>query len=101
VAENIEAKAVFEKRVVPKVFGVGNPVVRQLLWAKYEHAAVAQFVLLDDGKSRECLPQANAISENAPVIGFQLVDDANSCVLLKTVQLVPNCTVLIPGALVR
>jgi hypothetical protein len=34
VAENVEAKPIFEERIVPQVLGVRDPVIGKLLRAK-------------------------------------------------------------------
>ena len=85
MAEYIEAETILEQRIVFQVALVGRPVVGQLLGAENEDCPIAQLVVFDDRQRRKRLAQANTVSEDAPVICLQLVDDAGGCVLLEVI----------------
>ena len=101
MAQHIIVESVPGEGVGFEVGAVVEPVVRQLLRAKHENRAIAQFVIFDDGKRGEGFAEAYAVCENASIIGFQLVDDAGCRVALVVEQLLPDEALLIAGAVVR
>src|SRR5438445_789220 len=86
----------FSRRVAVE----SEPVVGQLLGTEHKDGTIAKLVILDDGQSGECLPQADAVGKDAAVVRFQLVDDARGSITLEVVELFPNETVLIAGQVV-
>ena len=100
VAEHVVAETVLDQRVVLQVPFVGDPVVGQLLRAQDQHGSIAQLVVLDDRQGGERLAEADAVGQDATVVGLQLVDDAGRRVPLEVVELLPDDAVLVAGALV-
>ena len=100
VAEHVVVEAVAGKDVGREVAVVVEPVVGQLLGAEHQDGAVAQLVILDDGQRREGLAQADAVGQDAAVVGFQLVDDAGGGIALEVEELLPNEAVLVAGQVV-
>ena len=87
--EHVIAQAVLRYRVVDVISLIRRPVFRQLLGAQYQHGSVAVFIVLDDRKRREGLSQSHAVRQYAAVVLFQLIDDGQRRVLLKTIEHVP------------
>ena len=100
VAQDIVVEAVLGKDVGGQVGVVVSPVVGELLWAQHQDGSIAQLVILDDRQRGERFPETDAVSQNAAVVGLQLVDDAGRRVLLEVEQLVPDETVPIAGQIV-
>ena len=100
VAQNVVVETVFGKQVGLQVAIECQPVVRQLLRAEHQHAAVAKLVILDDAECRECFSQPNTVGEDAAVEGFQLVDDARCGISLEVEHLVPDQAVFVAGHVV-
>ena len=100
VAEHVVVEAVLGEDVRREVRVVVRPVVRELLRGKHEHGLVAQLVVLDDRQRGERLPEADAVGEDAAVVGLQLVDDAGGGVALEVVELLPDRGVLVAGQVV-
>ena len=96
VAQNVVIEAVFGKQVGLQIAIECQPVIRQFLRTKNEHAAIAKFVILDDAECRECLPQPNTVGEDAAIEGLQLVDDAGCGISLEVEHLVPDEAVFVP-----
>jgi hypothetical protein len=48
----------------------------------------------------ECFPQADAIGEDAAVVGLQFVNNARGCIALEVEELFPYKTVFITGAVI-
>src|SRR5690606_30592642 len=97
VRQNIVIEPVLCEDVGGQVRIVVPPVVRKLLGAKYEDGSVAEFVVFDDGERGEGLAESHAVREDAPVVCFELVDDASRRVLLIVEELVPDYAVAVPG----
>ena len=79
---------------------IGEPVVRELFRAKDEHGFVPQLVVFHHSERGEGFAEADAISENAAVVGFEFVDDADRRVALEVEELLPDDSILIAGAVV-
>src|SRR5690606_35130499 len=83
-----------------KIPVVVQPIVRQLLRAKDEHGFVPQLVVLYHGERSECLSQTYAVSEDASIEGFELVNYARGSIALKVEELLPNLTFLVAGSVI-
>ena len=79
---------------------VGQPVVGEFFRAEDEDGLVAQLVVFDDGEGGEGFAEADAIGEDAAVVGFQLVDQADGGIALEVEELFPNGSVLVAGAVI-
>ena len=90
VAEHVVVEAVLGEDVGLEVAVVVQPVVGELLGAEHQHGVVAQLVVLDDGQGGEGLAQADAVGQDAAVVGFQLVDDAGGGIALEVEELLPD-----------
>ena len=66
-----------------------SPVLSQALRAQHQDILVELLVVLDDGECFKCLPQADAVSNNAAVVLFQLTNRPDDGVLLEIVELAP------------
>ena len=75
VVEHVVAQAIGGNRVVNVVLFVREPVVREALGAEHEHVAVEQLIVLNDREGSERLAQADAVCEDAAVVGLEFVDD--------------------------
>jgi hypothetical protein len=98
VTQHVIAEAVVGQRVGGQLAVVGEPVVRELLGAEHQHVAVAQLVVLDDGKRGEGLAETHAVGKDAAIEGFELIDDAHRGIALKLIQRLPDDGVLPAGA---
>ena len=101
---------VVEDRVVEAVGGedvgleravVGQPVLGEFLRAEDEDGFVPQLVVFDDREGGEGFSEADAVGEDAAVVGFELVDDADRGVALEIEELLPDDGFLVAGAVVR
>ena len=100
VAEDVVIEPVGGEDVGGEIAFVGDPVVGEFFRTEYEDRAVAQFVVFDDGEGGEGFAQADAVGENAAVVGFELVDDAGGGIALEVEELLPDEGVLIAGEVV-
>lgn len=101
VREHVVAKSVLVQDVRRQVAVVGLPVLGQLLGAEHEHGLVPELVVLDHCERRERLAESHAVREDAAVVGLQLVDQPNRCVLLELVERVPCLAVPVARPVVR
>ena len=92
--QNVIAEPVGCEWVINQIATVGHPVFGQLFWTKHENIFVAAFVILDDGKSRKCFTETNAVCKNAAVVLLQFVDNCKSSIFLEVEQLIPDYAVL-------
>ena len=99
-----------EDRVVEAVGGedvgleravVGQPVLGELFRAEDEDGFVPQLVVFDDREGGEGFSEADAVGEDAAVVGFELVDDSDRGVALEIEELLPDDGFLVAGAVVR
>ena len=88
--QNVVVEAVGRQHVALVVGLVERPVVAQSLRAKYQHAVIAQLVVLDDGQRLEGLAEADAVRNDAAAEAVQLVDGTDHAVALELVELLPN-----------
>jgi hypothetical protein len=100
VAEHVVVEAIPGEEVGLEVAVVVQPVVGKLLRAEHQDGLVAQLVILDHRQRGEGFAKANAVGEDAAVIGFQLVDQASGGIALEVEQLLPDQAVQIAGAVV-
>ena len=100
VAEHVVVEAISGEEVGLEVAVVVQPVVGKLLRAEHQDGLVAQFVILDHGQRGEGFAEADAVGEDAAVVGFQLVDQAGRGIALEVEQLLPDQAVQIAGAVV-
>ena len=99
MVEHVVAQAIGGDGVVDVVLFVCEPVVGKALGAEHEHVAVEQLIVLNDREGSERLAQADAVCEDAAVVGLELVDNGKRCVLLEIVEQVPDFALLEAGPL--
>src|ERR1035437_7330979 len=91
--ENVIPEFVLGERIQGAGVSVDGPVAAEFLWAKHEHAFVAQFEILDDGEGGVGFAQAYAVRQNAAVVGENLVDGGLGAVLLESEEFAPDVRV--------
>ena len=101
VGKHVVVEPVRREDVRRQIGVVVRPVLGELLRGEHQDRLVAQFVILDDRERGEGLSEANAVREDAAVVGLEFVDDAGGCVLLEVVEAVPDSCVLVSRAVVR
>ena len=72
--KHIEPEAVCIKGVEGTVRAIDRPVAAEFLGTENEDALVAQLEVFDDGKRSRGFAEADAVSEDAPVVLLDLVD---------------------------
>ena len=77
------------------------PVLRQFFRAKDENGFVAVFIVLDNCESSECFTKTDAISQNAAIVLFQLIDYGQHRITLEIVEHTPDFTLFEARCLVR
>ena len=88
--QNVVVEAIGRQHVALVVGLVERPVVAQSLRAKYQHAVIAQLVVLDDSQRLEGLAEADAVRNDAAAEAVQLVDGTDHAVALEFVELFPD-----------
>ena len=101
MAKHVVIEAILGEDVGLEVLVVVEPVVGQFLRAEHQDGLVAQLVVLDHSKRGESFSKAHAVSEDAAVVGLQLVDQAGSRIAREVEQLVPDKGVLVTRAVIR
>ena len=91
VPKAIRGKGIVNMGVRHRIQG---PVFAQFFRAQDQHALVSQLEELDRGQRGVGLAQAHAIGQNAPVVPQQAGNRAFGPVLLKTVQGIPNFSIV-------
>src|SRR5579859_5700742 len=69
---------------------IDRPVLPQLLGAQDQNPVISKFEVLDDGERRIGLTEADAIRQDAAVVGVDLIDGALHAVALKVEQRLPD-----------
>ena len=92
--QHVVAQAVAGDGVVGVVVLIGVPVPCQLFGAEDQHGLIAVFIVLDHRECRERLAKAHAVSQDAAVVFFQLVDDGKYSVPLEVIQQAPDFALL-------
>src|SRR6056297_3242194 len=101
MAEDVVPETVLRKNVCSEICVIVSPVVRKFFWAKNQDVPVSKLVVFHDRESCESLAEPNAISEDAPIVGFQFVNDTYRSVFLVVEELFPNQTILVSGLVIR
>ena len=100
MAEHVVTEAVLVEDVGLGIAAIGLPVVGELLGAEHQNRLVAKLVVLDDRESGEGFSEADAIGQDAAVVGLQLVDQARGGIALEVEELLPDQGVLIARSIV-
>ena len=80
---------------------IDGPVLTKLLGAEHQHVLVQQLEVFDDGQRLECFTETDAISNNAAIVGQNLVNGPFDTILLKVEESIPNFGVIEVGSLVQ
>ena len=101
MAEHIIIEPILGKNISLEVSVIVQPVIGKLFGTQYQNGAVAQFVVFNDRKSGEGFAESDAVSQNAAIVGFELVDNTGCCISLEIEKLFPYQRFLITCKVVR
>ena len=101
VIQNIVAQTILYKRVIDQISSVCHPVFGQLLRTKHKDIFVSAFIVFDHCEGSESLTKSDAVSQDAAVILFQLIDNGKCSILLKIEQLIPYHAILKASGFIR